>query len=318
MRVLVIGKHGQLARELAAVVEDKAAKEKEAKEKGAEEVEVNESRAPADVQLLCLGRADVDILQPATLAAAVDAFDPEVMINASGYTQVDKAETDIAQAFAINETAVANMAKIAAKRGIRFIHVSSDYVFDGDSRARYGVGDAPKPLNVYGASKLAGELALARIIPPDTAMATIVRSSWVYSQYGNNFVNTMLGLMQQKTELAVVADQVGCPTYARGLAEFIWRLTQLDRLEPIYHWCDLGQASWHEFAVAIQETALELGLLPRAISITPISSEQYPSAAKRPHFSVLDVSGSLAIMAGTPWREQLNIMLSALAGKRQQ
>ncbi|MCE9686742.1 dTDP-4-dehydrorhamnose reductase [Shewanella sp. AS16] len=316
MRVLIIGKHGQLARELAAVAKEQAAKGKEAKEK-----EADESRAPAGVQLLCLGRADVDILQPVTLAAAVTAFDPEVMINASGYTQVDKAETDIAQAFAINETAVANMAQIAAERGIRFIHISSDYVFGGDSRARYGVGDAPKPLNVYGASKLTGELALARIIPPDTdtdtAMATIVRSAWVYSQYGNNFVNTMLGLMQQKTELAVVADQVGCPTYARGLAEFIWRLTQLDRLEPIYHWCDLGQASWYEFAVAIQETALELGLLQRATNISPISSEQYPSAAKRPYFSVLDVSGSQAIMAGTPWREQLNIMLSALAGKRQ-
>jgi dTDP-4-dehydrorhamnose reductase len=135
---------------------------------------------------------------------------------------------------------------------------------------------------------LAGEKAIERIYPDNSA---IIRTSWVYSSHGNNFVKTMLRLMKEKDELNVVADQIGCPTYARGLAEFLWSLTKTDSVEAIYHWSDLGVASWYDFAVAIQGEGLKLGLLDREIPIHPIKSEQYPTPAKRPKFSLLSPTG---------------------------
>ena len=193
MKVLIIGKSGQLANELIAEL-------------------------PEGVEVLSLGRNDVDITSYNDLSARVQQFQPNVMINASAYTAVDKAESDSDAAYGINETAVAVMAKVAKENNCRFLHVSTDFVFDGESNQAYDVFSQTNPTSVYGTSKLAGELAIKSTYPENSA---IVRTSWVYSTFGNNFVKTMLRLMKEKEQLGVVGDQIGCPTNAKRLAQFL-------------------------------------------------------------------------------------------------
>lgn len=277
MKVVIIGKSGQLATELVAEL-------------------------PKGIQHLSLGRNDVDITSYTELSAKVQQFKPDVIINAAAYTAVDKAESDIEAAYAINETAVEIMAKVAKENSCRFLHVSTDFVFDGDSNLAYDVASSTNPTSVYGASKLAGELAIKRTYPENSA---IVRTSWVYSAGGNNFVNTMLRLMKEKEQLGVVSDQIGCPTNAKGLAQFLWLLACHDDLKLIYHWSDAGVASWFDFAVAIQTLGLAQGLLDKKIPISAIKSSDYPTPAKRPKFSLLNSSDSSLIMAQIHWREQL-------------
>lgn len=277
MKVVIIGKSGQLATALVAEL-------------------------PNGIQHLSLGRNDVDITSYTELSAKVQQFKPDVIINAAAYTAVDKAESDIEAAYAINETAVEIMAKVAKENNCRFLHVSTDFVFDGESNLAYDVDSCTNPTSVYGASKLAGELAIKSAYPENSA---IVRTSWVYSAFGNNFVNTMLRLMKEKEQLGVVSDQIGCPTNAKGLAQFIWLLARHDDLNLVYHWSDAGVASWFDFAVAIQSLALTQGLLDKKIPISAITSSAYPTPAKRPKFSLLNSSDSNLIMAQMPWREQL-------------
>jgi dTDP-4-dehydrorhamnose reductase len=277
MKVVIIGKSGQLANELVAEL-------------------------PEGVEYLSLGRNDVDITSYSELSARVQQFKPNVIINASAYTAVDKAESDTDAAYALNETAVKIMAKVAKENNCRFLHVSTDFVFDGESNQAYDVSDSTSPTSVYGASKLAGELAITKTYPKNSA---IVRTSWVYSTYGNNFVKTMLKLMEEKEQLGVVGDQIGCPTNAKGLAQFLWLLASHDDLNSIYHWSDAGVASWYDFAVAIQALGLKHGLLDKKIPISAIASSAYPTPAKRPKLSLLNSSDANLIMKSYHWREQL-------------
>ena len=287
MKVIIIGKSGQLANELVA-------------------------EAPVGITMLSLGRDDVDITSIDELSKVVNEFNPTVIINASAYTAVDKAETDIDAAYAINKTAVEVMAKVAKENNSRFVHVSTDFVFDGNSNIAYEITDKTRPTGVYGASKLAGEEAVKEIYPENSV---IVRTSWVYSSYGNNFVKTMLRLMAEKEQLGVVCDQIGCPTYAKSLAVFLWGLAEKNSIEQIYHWSDAGVASWYDFAVAIQSIGLEQGLLKKKIPIKAIPSSAYPTPAKRPNFSLLNISTSAEIIEPVYWREQLEACLIKLKSK---
>jgi len=287
VKVVIIGKSGQLANELMAEI-------------------------PKHIQAIALGRNDVDITSITSFTRAIERYSPSVIINASAYTAVDKAETDIDAAYVLNKTAVEVMAKIAKAYNIRLLHVSTDFVFDGRSNTAYDVNSPTNPLGVYGKSKLAGEVAINNIYPDNSA---IVRTSWLYSSFGNNFVKTMLRLMAEKDELGVVADQIGCPTYAKTLATFLWKLAELDTLAPVYHWSDVGVASWYDFAKEIQLLAIEQGLLDNKIPIKAIPSSAYPTPAKRPSFSLLATTEAAEILLPVYWREQLASCLSTLKEK---
>jgi dTDP-4-dehydrorhamnose reductase len=187
------------------------------------------------------------------------------------------------------------------------IHISTDFVFDGSASQPYKPDAATAPLGEYGRSKRAGELAVQSVLP----QALILRTGWVYSRYGSNFVKTMLRLMSERDDLAVVADQVGTPTWAHGLAEAVWACAARPQLSGIYHWSDAGVCSWYDFAVAICEEAFALGLLASTVKIRPITALEYPTPAHRPAYSVLDKTNSWRdfALAGVHWRQQLRAML---------
>ena len=280
MKVLLTGASGQVGRALAA-------------------------SAPAGVVLVALGREKLDIAAPGAAAEMVAEIAPDLILNAAAYTAVDRAESEPALAMAVNGTAVGRLAAAAALSEARLVHISTDFVFDGRANSPYPPGAPTAPLSVYGRSKLAGEQAAGN--------ALIVRTAWVYAAQGANFVHTMLRLMRTRDEVRVVADQIGTPTFAGSLAEAIWRLVAQGRTQ-VWHHTDGGEASWHQFAVAIQEEALTLGLLERAVPVVPISTDDYPTAAPRPAYSVLDCTGTTAALGAPPppWRDNLRAMLAGL------
>jgi dTDP-4-dehydrorhamnose reductase len=283
--MLITGASGQLGRELTAA-------------------------APADSPVCALARRDLDITDTDAIAGVLEATAPDVVINAAAYTAVDRAEHERARAFAVNERGAANLARVAAHRDIRLIHVSTDFVFDGQQARPYEPGDTPNPLGSYGESKLAGE---ASILDALAERALIVRTGWVYSAHGRNFVDTMLRLMHEKEALRVVCDQVGTPTWAAGLASVLW-VAAGSRVNGILHWSDAGLASWYDFAVAIQEEASAVGLLEQAIPIAPVSTAQYPIPAQRPPFAVLDKGATTSALGQCPehWRVSLRKMMQEL------
>ncbi len=255
-------------------------------------------------------RAQLDIADEAAIAHAVDAFRPDWILNAAAYTAVDLAEDRPAEARLVNETAVGIMASAAGAVGGRLLHLSTDFVFDGSAGRAYRTDAPTNPLSVYGATKLGGE----RLALESGARVLVLRTAWVYAASGRNFVLTMLKLMRERDELRVVCDQIGAPTWATGLAQAIWGLIEAEVAPGIHHWTDLGVASWYDFAVAIQEEALARGLLKRAVPILPIPTAAYPTKAKRPAFSVLDTSGTRALIAAPArhWRLNLRNMLDEL------
>ena len=267
--------------------------------------------APAGASVAALTHADLDITDAAQVQRAVAAHAPQWIVNAAAYTAVDAAESARAAAHALNASAVGYLAQAATRAHARLVHLSTDFVFDGRASNPYEPDALTAPIGVYGATKLAGEQqALA-----DDAPSIVVRTSWVYAAYGQNFVRTMLRLMAAKPEVRVVCDQIGSPTWASGLAQILWRMIEIDAPGGIHHWCDAGVASWYDFAIAIQEEALQRGILAQAIPVLPIRSAQYPTAAKRPAYSVLDADRTRAL-TGAPavhWRAQLRKMLDALA-----
>ncbi|MCC5450254.1 dTDP-4-dehydrorhamnose reductase [Rheinheimera sp. UJ51] len=284
MNIVIIGKSGQLAQALLAC-------------------------APAGFNVVAYGRNDIDLTSPESITRSFEQSKPDVVINASAYTAVDKAETDQDAAYQLNATAVKYLLDACKTFNCRFLHVSTDFVFDGNQSVAYKTTDTPNPINVYGASKLAGEQFIQQA---NYSNAAIIRTSWVYSKYGNNFVKTMLRLMAEKSELSVVADQIGSPTNACGLADFLWHLATNNALSPIYHWRDLGVASWYDFAKAIQDIAVVQGLLDKAIPIHPITSAEYPTPAKRPHFSLLALPAHASEKVSVYWRDALDNMLRSL------
>lgn len=281
MKVLITGGKGQLGTCLAA-------------------------SAPASATVLRYGSDTLDVTSREAVMALIEAERPDVVLNAAAYTAVDKAERDEDTAHAVNATAVGILADLADGIGARLVHVSTDFVFDGRSGVPY-TPDAPtSPLGAYGRTKLAGE----QLAGPD---ALIVRTAWVYAPTGNNFVRTMLRLMAERPEVRVVADQIGTPTYAPGLAAALWTLAARG-VTGTHHYTDAGAASWYDFAVAIQEDALALGLLDKAVPVVPITTADFPTPARRPHYSVLDKTTTFAALGRpTPhWRTNLRIMLNEI------
>jgi dTDP-4-dehydrorhamnose reductase len=224
---------------------------------------------------------DLDITNAAAVEKAFSELKPDACINAAAYTAVDKAEQENEIAFAVNADGTAHLAKACFENNARLIHISTDYVFDGTSQTPYKPTDKTSPVNVYGASKLKGE----ELAMEENQGTVIIRTSWVYSSYGNNFVKTMIRLMQQKPELNIVSDQQGCPTYAADLAAAIMQIIEAKEWTPgIYHYSNEGVTTWYEFAKAIAEHC------KFNCKVSPISTEQYPTPAARPKYSVMDTS----------------------------
>lgn len=281
MNVLIIGKNGQVAWEL-------------------------QQTCPCHITAHAYGRNEINITDPLSIEHVIKQINPVVIINASAYTAVDKAESEQDEAYLINATAVELLAKAATKHSIRLLHVSTDFVFDSSKNTPYEVYDQTNPLNVYGASKLAGEQAVKTYC---TVNSAIVRTSWVYSSHGNNFVKTMLRLMTEKDELNVISDQIGCPTNARGFAQYLWQLAEQKTLKPIYHYSDLGVTSWYEFALEIQTLALEYNILDKKIPVLPILSSEYFTNAVRPKYSVLKIEDSINLYT---WQKSLKLFFEVL------
>lgn len=281
MKALVTGANGQLGRALAAC-------------------------APASVDLIALPSATLDITDLAAVEAAIREHAPNLVINAAAYTKVDAAEGVPDLADRVNRAGVANLTQATQTNGARLIQVSTDFVFDGMASHAYRPDAPTAPLNIYGKTKLDGEAAAG-------PAALIVRTSWLYSAYGNNFVATMLRLMRERATLRVVDDQIGTPTSAHALADTIWDLAVIDRT-GILHYSDSGVASWYDFAVAIMEEGVVIGLLDRPIEVLPIPASEYPTPAKRPHFSVLDKRDTIAAIGRVPahWRANLRDVLKAI------
>ena len=252
--------------------------------------------------------ADFDC--PDSLAALVQRVAPAIVVNAAAYTAVDKAEDDVDAAFRTNAEAPGVLARACALLDIPFVHYSTDYVFDGQGSRPYREDDPTAPLGVYGASKLAGEDAIRAA----GGRHLILRTAWVYGQHGHNFMKTMLRLGAERDELRVVADQVGTPTPAALIADVTTELLGLrDAPSGTFHLTPRGETSWHGFAEAILEEALARGLIPRAPKVIPIATSDYPTRARRPGYSRLDI-GRLEQVLGRAlpeWRTGLRQVLGS-------
>ena len=285
MRILVLGGGGQVGRAVAGA-------------------------APPRHGVVVKTRADLDIADDQAVAKVLAETKIHWIVNAAAYTAVDRAEEERVQAIAVNDTAVGVLAGAALRAGCRLLHLSTDFVFDGRSNRAYLPGDRPNPLSVYGVSKLGGE----RQVLQSGRRGIVLRTSWVYAAAGHNFVLTMLRLMREREQVRVVCDQIGAPTWAASAANAIWGLIEAAAPDGVYHWTDLGVASWYDFAVAIQDEALARGLLTRAVPIAPISSAEYPTPAQRPAFSVLNTESARALRLAPAlhWRHHLRTMLDEL------
>lgn len=286
MKVLLLGANGQLGQALKA-----------------------EAAGFPALALISTGRSEVDICDTASIRQAITRYQPQVIINCAAYTAVDKAEAEPAQAYRINCDGVANLAAQAALYNIVLLHISTDYVFSGEQAHPYTEQDSPAPKSVYGASKLAGEQALLQ----SGCKGAIIRTSWLYSEFGSNFVKTMLRLGQCRKPLKVVADQYGSPTYASDLAAALLQMAAAAK-QPLFnppqlwHYANNGITSWYDFACAIfHDAGLEC-------QVEPIQTSAYPTAASRPAFSAL-ASGKIQQHFNTPvpaWRHSLKPALTRL------
>ena len=294
IRVAVTGKNGQVARSLV------------------------ESGPALGIEVAAVGRPELDLTVLDTIQPALAAVEPDLVVNAAAYTAVDRAEQEPVQAYAINGTGARAVAAAACALGVPLIHLSTDYVFDGSKTTPYVEADPVAPANVYGASKLAGEQSVAAATPDHV----ILRTAWVYSPFGKNFVRTMLSLAATRGEVRVVSDQCGCPTYASDIAAAIAAIAQNllnkphDRqLRGLFHLAGSGETTWADFAAAIFDFVAANGS-PKPV-VTPIASVDYPTAARRPKNSRLDCS-KLARLHGVQlplWRTSLSACLERLYGE---
>lgn len=253
-----------------------------------------------------LSKDDLSIEDEEAVNGFFQKTKPEFCINCAAYTAVDAAETDVERAFAINGDAVGILAKACKNYGTRFIHISTDYVFKGDNHFPYNENTSPDPINVYGASKAKGEeLALAQ-----NRETIIIRTSWVYSEHGKNFVKTMLRLVKERESINVVNDQTGSPTYAPDLAQAIVHIITKGAAKPgIYHYCNAGTITWFRFAGEIKN------LSGSNCKVNPIPSSAYPTPAKRPSYSILNTTAITHAygIEMKPWKESLEICIQRLA-----
>ena len=259
--------------------------------------------------MLAFPRGELDLLQPGAVERALREHRPDVVINTAAHTGVDTAESARERVFAINAKAAGVLAATATEAGVRVIHVSTDFVFGDASGRPWAPDDPPSPLGVYGSTKLEGE---KRVAAATSGRAVVMRTAWLYSRHGRNFVTTMLEKMRQRQPVDVVVDQIGTPTWARGLARALWAAASDQSVTGIHHWTDAGVASWYDFAVAIQEEAVALGGLADPVPIRPVRSEAFPTPARRPSFSVLDKTATWKALKITPlhWRQALRKMLT--------
>ncbi len=281
-KILVTGANGQLGKELRDIA----------------------SNFP-EFEFLFLSREDLPIHHYELVRNMFDGFKPDYCINCAAYTAVDKAEQESELAFIINAESVGILAAVSKEHHCKFIHISTDYVFSGDSPMPYVETDTTGPVSVYGKSKLAGELEATKQNPD----SVIIRTSWVYSYYGNNFVKTMMRLMKERNEISVVSDQIGSPTWAADLADFIMHVVNFHSWKSgIYHFSNLGEISWYDFAIEIKD------LIKSNTIIHPIPTSSYPTPAKRPAFSLLDKTKIKTVFGYTPpnWKESLAKCLDRL------
>jgi dTDP-4-dehydrorhamnose reductase len=269
------------------------------------------SHAPQGVDVLGCVRDGLDITDAAAVSDHVRQHAPDVIINAAAYTAVDRAESEPEVARRINADGPRHLASAARAIGARLIHISTDFVFDGAASVPYRTDAATNPLSVYGATKLAGERAVLEALPEHSV---VLRTAWIYAADGSNFVRTMLRVMKASGSVRVVADQVGTPTSARSLAETLWQIVGMPEINGIHHWTDAGVASWYDFAVAIAEESARLGLLGAGISVAPITTQEYPTPARRPSYSVLDKSTLISRgIVQLHWRKRLCSVLGEIA-----
>ncbi len=282
MKILVTGANGQLGWEL-------------------------QRAKPGDCKLTALSRDQLDITDLEQVNNTINSIKPDWIINAAAYTAVDKAESDSEGAYAINADGAANLATAAQASNVRLLHISTDFIFDGKNNRPYLPDDNPNPLGVYGASKLAGEQKVRELLGDETL---IIRTAWVYSSHGNNFVKTMLRLMEERDTLGVIEDQVGTPSWAAEIATAIY-LSIENNLRGVYHWTDTGAASWYDFSVAIYELGQEAGLISSSVTINPIPTEAYPTPAERPPYSILNKDSLRKAInyTGKHWRDSLSQMI---------
>jgi len=295
VRLVVTGREGQVSRSLA------------------------ERASGSDIDVVLLGRPELDLAgDSVSIVEAAEAARPDVIVSAAAYTQVDKAESERELAFAVNEAGARAIAQAASRLGVPLVHLSTDYVFDGSKASSYVEEDPTGPTGVYGASKLAGEQAVLS----EHLNSVVLRTAWVYSPFGSNFVKTMLRLAGDRDEIGVVADQRGNPTSALDIADGILGVARnlLTSGHPdfrgLFHMTASGEASWAEFAEAIFAASLEAG--GPAARVRPIQTADYPTAARRPANSRLD-SGKLERIHGVrlpDWHPSLNKVVSRLVGNR--
>ncbi len=261
MKILITGSHGQLGRELCGAL-----------------------KGVAKAEIVATDLDTLDICDTKAVEAFLRQGGFTHVVNCAAYTAVDRAEEFKAECAAVNIAGIENIARLADELDLRIIHISTDYIFDGTACRPYTESSKPNPLNVYGSTKRRGETALLGLAPS----ATIVRTGWLHSPYGHNFVKTILERGAKGQRLEVVADQIGTPTYASDLADAIVDILTAPTWTPgIYNYSDAGVASWYDFAVAVLESA---GLHDAAAAVIPIASSDYPSPATRPAYAVLDKS----------------------------
>jgi dTDP-4-dehydrorhamnose reductase len=257
----------------------------------------------AEIEFCFTDVAELDITNPEKVAEFLSGFKPDFLINCAAYTNVDKAETDVATATLLNATAVGILAEQSAKIGCKMIHVSTDYVFDGNGPRPYREDDQVDPQSAYGRTKLEGELLCQKL----NHESLIIRTSWLYSAFGNNFVKTMVRLGNERSELGVIADQIGTPTNAADLASAILSIISSVKsgekafVAGIYHYSNEGVASWYDFTKAIFDIA-EINCF-----VKPIATEDYPSPVQRPPYSVMNKS-KIKLIFGLKiphWRDSL-------------
>jgi dTDP-4-dehydrorhamnose reductase len=260
-----------------------------------------------NVHFYFLGKDELSLNNFEKLRQVIQTIKPAVVINSAAYTAVDKAETERELAFLINGEAAGKLAVICKANSARLLHVSTDYVFDGDGNIPYKENDTVSPINQYGASKLKGEV----LILAEDGNAAIIRTSWVYSKHGSNFVKTMLRLMNVRESVGVVNDQLGCPTYAIDLADALMEMALAEKqVKGIYHFSNSGPISWYEFAKAIKD------FTGSKCVVKPILTVDFPTPAKRPHYSALS-NEKIKIDFGIvqkPWQESLQKCLREMGG----
>ena len=295
MRILVTGKNGQLGRSIQKLVNSGT--------------KIDNNQSPNN--FIFVGREELDLSSESSIRHYFGNNKFDIIINCAAYTQVDRAEQEAELANQINHLAVKQLASIASNQRAKLLHISTDYVFDGASNKPYIETDIPNPVNVYGKTKLAGEQALQTVMPIN---AIIIRTSWLYSEYGNNFVKTMLRLGKERDEISVVSDQIGSPTYATDLADAIFEIIKHKKFRDIgqttqtYHYSNEGEISWYEFAKEIFK------IEKIECEVNSIATKQYPTPAKRPRNTIMKKDKIVEVfnIKISNWKSSLNTCITIL------